>query len=175
MCDPPPTQLHASAKNTNFVWHGCFATEIPRVRTWLDADLAALPRISGGMAMPDLPTELLAMVGATVARWALHGTHMAHVVGDVLLSNTTIEVSGIEPIVNFTPNILTAVPRKIRRCETMWRTGQLVVTVSHGPVDVAVGASYVKTLLVDGEQLMATTWRAVVQEEVRLDGPLCSG
>ncbi|KAG3074279.1 hypothetical protein PI124_g20597 [Phytophthora idaei] len=148
------------------------------------------------MAVPDLPTELLAMAGATVARWALHGTHMAHVVGDVLLSNTTIEVSGIEPTVNFTPNLLAAVPRKIRRCKTMWRTGQLVVTVSHGPVDVAVRAPYVqvlyqlahcfgmltfhwaqhgRTLLVDGERLMATTWRAVVQEEVRLDGPLCSG
>ncbi|KAG2771798.1 hypothetical protein PC129_g16886 [Phytophthora cactorum] len=50
------------------------------MRAWIGADLAALPQTSGGMAVPDLRTELIAMTGSTVARWALLGTHGPHIV-----------------------------------------------------------------------------------------------
>ncbi|KAF1779045.1 Ribonuclease H-like domain [Phytophthora cactorum] len=40
------------------------------MRAWIGADLA----------VPDLRTELIAMTGSTVARWALLGTHGPHIV-----------------------------------------------------------------------------------------------
>ncbi|KAG2971145.1 hypothetical protein PC118_g16459 [Phytophthora cactorum] len=64
----------------NIIWHGCFTLDLPQMRAWIGADLAALPQTSGGMAVPDLRTELIAMTGSTVARWALLGTHGPHIV-----------------------------------------------------------------------------------------------
>ncbi|KAG2889977.1 hypothetical protein PC117_g24584 [Phytophthora cactorum] len=48
----------------NIIWHGCFTLDLPQMRAWIGADLAALPQTSGGMAVPDLRTELIAMTGS---------------------------------------------------------------------------------------------------------------
>ncbi|KAG3110967.1 hypothetical protein PI125_g9549 [Phytophthora idaei] len=99
------TRLHMACCKTlmevkNFIWHGCFALDLPQMRAWIGADLAALPRTSGGMAVPDLRTELMAMTGSTVA--------------------SSTSTSGAVPAVYLTPRDSTDTSGVIRRHETMW-------------------------------------------------------
>ncbi|KAL3662124.1 hypothetical protein V7S43_012925 [Phytophthora oleae] len=94
--------------------------EVSGCRAWLDADLAALPRTDGGLAIPDLKTELLAMAAATVAKWALHGTHEDHIVGDILLAE---EECLIPPAAFITPNGPTSEACRSRWEASMWLAG----------------------------------------------------
>ncbi|OWZ02757.1 reverse transcriptase, partial [Phytophthora megakarya] len=77
-------------KIKNYVWHGCFATEINGSRAWLDADLAALPRTDGGLAVPDLRIELMAMAATAVAKWSFGG-RVEHIVGDILMADKALQ------------------------------------------------------------------------------------
>jgi hypothetical protein len=54
----------------NYIWHAQFTHTITSGRAWMNATVAALPRIEGGIAAPSIKLELLAMAADTVANWA---------------------------------------------------------------------------------------------------------
>ncbi|KAE8894513.1 hypothetical protein PF003_g21242 [Phytophthora fragariae] len=56
------------ARIRHYVWHGQFKTDVSGLRAWLDADLAALPRSTGGLAIPDIRAELYALTAVTVSK-----------------------------------------------------------------------------------------------------------
>lgn len=67
---------------------------------WLDADLAALPRHRGGLSLPNLRVEILALAAIVVGTWAHSATRQAHIVGDVLFNRKRFPVA---PSVYITP------------------------------------------------------------------------
>ncbi|KAE9183221.1 hypothetical protein PF004_g24009 [Phytophthora fragariae] len=68
----------------NFVWHGQFVPSGTNGSHWINTDIAALPRASGGLAVPDLKAELLAFAATEVTRWALTSNTTMRAVGDIL-------------------------------------------------------------------------------------------
>lgn len=55
-------------------------------RGWLNADVAALPPSEGGLAIPDLASELKAMAATVVQDWALEANEQLRTVGDLLFA-----------------------------------------------------------------------------------------
>ncbi|CAI5724387.1 unnamed protein product [Peronospora destructor] len=49
----------------NYVWHGVFCTLDTRCTTWMTGTLAGLRRKEGGLAVPNLRAELLALAAVT--------------------------------------------------------------------------------------------------------------
>ncbi|OWY94824.1 Secreted peptide, partial [Phytophthora megakarya] len=128
-----PTTADVNAMNArikNYVWHGQFTNDVQGARAWLDADLAALPRTNGGLAIPDLRTELYAMAAVTVSKWAELGTTQAHIVGDVLFHNTN---AGVAPTVFITPEYTPPRSGGVRRRRTLWDTGRALLTEAGAP------------------------------------------
>ncbi|GMG15426.1 unnamed protein product [Phytophthora fragariaefolia] len=105
----------------NYIWHGQFTAELPSVKAWLDADLAAMQRTNGGIAIADLRAELYAMAAATVSNWAEVGTSNEHIVGDVLFHG---EKPGSAPVVFITPEYADPSPGGFHRRDSMWKTGR---------------------------------------------------
>jgi hypothetical protein len=68
----------------NFVWHAQFTGARVSGRAWMNDHVAALPREQGGLGLPLLKTELLAMAAVVVANWAVLSTPEQLIVGDVL-------------------------------------------------------------------------------------------
>ncbi|OWZ11154.1 reverse transcriptase [Phytophthora megakarya] len=68
----------------NFVWYGFFEAKIEGRRAWLSAEIASLPRVEGGLGIPDLRSELLAMAAVAVTEWASTGCTDQHLIGDIL-------------------------------------------------------------------------------------------
>ncbi|GMF49588.1 unnamed protein product [Phytophthora fragariaefolia] len=74
----------------NFVRAGHFTKDAPSHSTWLGAGVAGLLRRDGGMAAPDLKTELLAMTATAVSNWPLSGPLLEHLIGDILYQGLSI-------------------------------------------------------------------------------------
>ncbi|KAJ8524091.1 hypothetical protein ON010_g17027 [Phytophthora cinnamomi] len=98
-----PANVPQSQKIKNYVWHGAFISEVQGSKAWLDADLAALPRTQGGLAVPDLRVELMAMAAVIISKWAVLGSHVDHIVGDILLAQAAAPGSRA-PATFVTPN-----------------------------------------------------------------------
>ncbi|GMF51299.1 unnamed protein product [Phytophthora fragariaefolia] len=112
------------ARISNFVWHGQFVKEITGVRAWLDADLAALPRTEGGLAIPDLRAEHYALAAMTVRNWAELGTQNMHIVGDLLFHNNK---PGVAPRVYILPDFSPPSASGFQRRNTQWTTGRALL------------------------------------------------
>jgi hypothetical protein len=117
------------AKIKNYVWHATFTADMDGSRAWLDADLASLDRTGGGLAVPDVRAEILAMAATTVAQWAATGTTALHIARDVLFAK---EATGRIPKIHVTPNSLPPSARGCRQQHSMWVTGRTLVTRTGG-------------------------------------------
>jgi hypothetical protein len=118
-----------STKIKNYVWHATFSEEMDGSRAWIDADLASLDRTSGGLAVPDLRAEVMAMAATTVAQWATNGTTALHIAGDVLFAKAT---AGRIPTIMVTPNLLLSPARGFRMQSTLWTTERTLITRAGG-------------------------------------------
>ncbi|GMF56123.1 unnamed protein product [Phytophthora fragariaefolia] len=56
---------------------------------WINQGITALPKAEGGMAVPDLKAELLAMSATEVDRWASSSNKFRLVVGDIRFARST--------------------------------------------------------------------------------------
>ncbi|KAE8957227.1 hypothetical protein PR001_g31453, partial [Phytophthora rubi] len=72
---------------TNYVWHARFTDDTVTGRAWLNGHIAALPRSKGGLAIPDLKTELMALAAVTANNWAVEAGTVSHIIGDVVAGN----------------------------------------------------------------------------------------
>jgi ribonuclease HI len=111
-------------KLRNYVWHGQFAEEVSSTKAWLNADLAALPRTQGGLAVSDLRAELYALAAVAVSTWAETGTYQAHVVGDVLFHHGQ---HGLAPKVLITPEYTDPSQHGVRRSANLRSTGRKLI------------------------------------------------
>ncbi|KAE8904371.1 hypothetical protein PF003_g11658 [Phytophthora fragariae] len=118
-----------ASKVRNYVWHAAFAKDVDGTRAWLDADLAGLERTSGGLAVPDLRAEVMAMAAVTVTMWATTGTSKLQIAGDVLFDGSD---SGMAPAICITPNRLPPPPTGSRQLSTIWKTGRTLITNNGG-------------------------------------------
>ncbi|KAJ8575808.1 hypothetical protein ON010_g3407 [Phytophthora cinnamomi] len=121
-------------KIKNYVWHGRFATEVLGARAWLDADLIALPRTAGGLAVPDLRVDLMAMAAVTVSNWAATSSFRDQIVGDILFSTASPRTP---PAVYITPNAGSTPRNGFGRSTTMCATGRMLVTAMGRAADYA--------------------------------------
>ncbi|KAE8980381.1 hypothetical protein PR001_g24290 [Phytophthora rubi] len=106
----------------NFVWHATFTDATGAGRAWLNDHISGLPRQQGGLAIPDLKAELLALAAVTVTvnKWALTADHPALGVGDVI----TAAVSATETaIANISPRHTAAPMHGKRFRASLWTTG----------------------------------------------------
>ncbi|TDH65148.1 uncharacterized protein CCR75_008068 [Bremia lactucae] len=71
----------------NYVWHGVFDKLDTRCTTWMTGTVAGLRRKEGGLAVPNLRAELLALSAVTVSRWGSSATKTSLLIGEVLLRN----------------------------------------------------------------------------------------
>ncbi|KAE8989340.1 hypothetical protein PR002_g21472 [Phytophthora rubi] len=118
------------ARIRHYVWHGQFKTDVSGLRAWLDADLAALPRSTGGLAIPDIRAELYALAAVTVSKWAVTGTAQMHIVGDILFHN---RAGGRAPAVYITPEYAPVAPSGIHRRPTLWSMGRAMLSQAGAP------------------------------------------
>ncbi|OWZ21643.1 LOW QUALITY PROTEIN: Secreted peptide [Phytophthora megakarya] len=79
------TLTRLTKKIKNYVWNAVFTEVTTGSRAWLDMNVAGLPRSQGGMAIPDLRVELMAMAATSIVAWGVYGTRESHIVGDVLI------------------------------------------------------------------------------------------
>ncbi|KAE8960518.1 hypothetical protein PR001_g30359 [Phytophthora rubi] len=114
----------------NYVWHGQFTSEVTGHRAWLDADLAALPRSTGGLAIPDVRAELYALAATAVSKWAEMGTRHMHIVGDILFHHTA---TGTAPKVYITPEYKPVAPEGVQRKLTLWAAGRSLIAQAGTP------------------------------------------
>ncbi|KAF4132146.1 hypothetical protein GN958_ATG18660 [Phytophthora infestans] len=77
------------ARILNFVWHDLFSDTGVSGRHWISQDIAALPRKEGGLAVPNVKAEVLALAATEVTRWALTSNCTMLIAGDILFSGTT--------------------------------------------------------------------------------------
>ncbi|GMF49461.1 unnamed protein product [Phytophthora fragariaefolia] len=71
----------------NFVWTGMFEESASGSTHWLDEEVSSLPRREGGMAVLDLKAELLALAVTAASNWAVSGSALEHLLGDILLQD----------------------------------------------------------------------------------------
>ncbi|KAE9096703.1 hypothetical protein PF005_g11960 [Phytophthora fragariae] len=127
---PSTKTLNIVAKKLrNYVWHATFAEEVGGAKAWIDADLAALDRTSGGLAVPDVREEEFAMAATTVSKWATYGTRSLHIAGDILFAGRTNRLAARTVI---TPNALPYPKGGVRRRATLWTTGRSLLTCAGG-------------------------------------------
>lgn len=128
-----PTTAQINTMDTmirNYVWHANFTTDIHGQRGWLDADIAALERSEGGIALPDIRAELYALAATTVGTWAELGTRTMHIVGDILFHHPK---PGLAPRVYITPDYVTAAAEGFSRRRTLWATGKKLIAKAGAP------------------------------------------
>ncbi|KAE9293302.1 hypothetical protein PR003_g24536, partial [Phytophthora rubi] len=141
---PTRTTISAFQKMiTSFVWYGRFTSEDMRGRAWLNSEVAALPRAQGGLAIPDLKVELLALAAVTVNHWAVDASPNLQVVADVLAGSAS---SCDAPMVYVTPRhtIPSAQGKRLR--DTLWDTGVLVCNAFGGVAPTPAKAEMVAAL-----------------------------
>ncbi|GMF35687.1 unnamed protein product [Phytophthora fragariaefolia] len=94
-----------------------FSEEVPGYFRWVTEDIAGLPRHEGGMAVPNLKAERLAMAAATISTWANEGTML---VGDILHVGGGVPLA---PPVFVTPNYGAHVFGGFRQGQNLWTVG----------------------------------------------------
>ncbi|KAF1324728.1 hypothetical protein FI667_g9605, partial [Globisporangium splendens] len=80
--------------------------------------------MNGGLAVPNIRTELMTMSATAVSKWALTTSHIDQVIGEILLHNTRASSMYITP--------LDAIPRRpLQLRENMWTTGAALCASLH--------------------------------------------
>ncbi|KAE8884879.1 hypothetical protein PF005_g3796 [Phytophthora fragariae] len=173
----------------NFIWHARFTDERVGGRAWLNEHIAMLPRQLGGIAVPDLKTELIALAAVTVNMWALDASPEAQIVEDVLTNSTGNPEASM---VYISPHQVTP-PKKGQRLGASLRTtGVHTCNVYGGVVMVAGKAAMVQALnsvryfkgritltwrgrrmRMDTSSRRGTLWRAAIREEEKAHGTFC--
>ncbi|OWZ04937.1 reverse transcriptase [Phytophthora megakarya] len=186
----PGTVRRLERKIKNFIWSGVFTADALGTKAWIDADLAAMSRSSGGLGTPILRTELMALAATVVAAWARDGTTTDHIVGDILHHG---EISGREPKVYVAPMEFTPSQRRVTWKPTMWATGREVVTkiglqprldgrkaMVSALALLAVAFDGVRfswdghQLLVDGAQLLGAVFQRFLTSDKGVCGTVCT-
>ncbi|GMF48889.1 unnamed protein product [Phytophthora fragariaefolia] len=119
-----------SKRITSFIWTGQFSDHKAANSSWLDADICGLPRREGGMAVPNLRAELVAMAASTVSDWALSGSLSDHIVGDILYSTTARYDA---PPVMVTPGCDVTTVHAFGRTRTLWAVGAAMIRRAEAP------------------------------------------
>lgn len=140
----PSTQTVRSFQKRihNFVWHARFTVDRVSGRAWLDGHIAFLPRKLGGIAIPDLKTELLAMAAVTINKWALDSSREALVIGDVLISQGSDTAKRLTYVSHSTP----LSGRTPQLGDSLWTTGVRVCNYMGGVGMVEKKAEMVQAL-----------------------------
>ncbi|EEY59165.1 secreted peptide, putative, partial [Phytophthora infestans T30-4] len=125
-----PTQTiirEADWRVRNFVWNSSFASPLNPPKGWISADIAELPVKDGGIGLPNITTELIAMAAMAVGEWSMSSNELKTKCGHVLRQDATNEDTHITPIRKRYSKSVT---------EDMWSTGQPLVTTWFGPEEV---------------------------------------
>ncbi|KAE8970633.1 hypothetical protein PR002_g27059 [Phytophthora rubi] len=175
---------------TNFVWHGRFTEEDVGGRAWLNVHVASLTRHQGGLAVPDLKVELLALAAVTVNIWAIDADPSPQIVGDVL---TGPLVDGVAPSVYVSPRHTPPTTYGKRLKDSIWTTG-INVCNTYGEVTPPEHKGYMvialacllhfrgplgqrwygRRLMLDTQPLQGTVCRQYVATEAAIHGSFCS-
>ncbi|KAF1327318.1 reverse transcriptase, partial [Globisporangium splendens] len=104
-------QLHDLVKQ--FVWG---SRNGKPAKPWTKEEQAELKKMNGGLSVPNIRTELMTMSATAVSKWAITTSHIAQVIGEILLHNTRTSSTYITP--------LDAIPRRpLQLRDNMWTTG----------------------------------------------------
>ncbi|KAF1329665.1 hypothetical protein FI667_g5846, partial [Globisporangium splendens] len=80
--------------------------------------------MNGGLAVPNIRTELMTMSATAVSKWAITTSHIDQIIGEILLHNTRASSTYITP--------LDAIPRRPPQLrDTMWTTGAALCASLH--------------------------------------------
>ncbi|OWY94777.1 Secreted peptide, partial [Phytophthora megakarya] len=120
----PVTVVRVEKHIKNYVWHGAFALEITGTRAWLNGDVASLPITEGGISIPNLRTELMAMAADAVTKWAVNGSFAAHIAGDLLFGKKSDTIAAG---VFITPGTSGDARSGARYGATLWTTGRQLI------------------------------------------------
>ncbi|GMF42187.1 unnamed protein product [Phytophthora fragariaefolia] len=104
----------------NFVWVGSFTESGAAATPRIGADVANLPRRYGGLAVPDLKTELLAMAAPAVSNWAVSGSVLDLLIGDIQHYGNNMYN---DQSVYITPGHEGREHGEFQRGRTLWTTG----------------------------------------------------
>ncbi|KAE9020215.1 hypothetical protein PR002_g12580 [Phytophthora rubi] len=106
---------------TNYVWHARFTDDTVTGRAWLNGHIAALPRSKGGLAIPDLKAELMALAAVTANNWAVEADTVSHIIGDVVAGNGG---KAVADALYVTPRQTPTHATSRRMYPTLWTTGR---------------------------------------------------
>ncbi|KAF1333576.1 reverse transcriptase, partial [Globisporangium splendens] len=112
-------QLHDLVKQ--FVWG---SRNGKPAKPWMKEEQAELKKMNGGLAVPNIRTELMTMSATAVSKWAITTSHIDQVIGEILLHNTRASSTYITP--------LDAIPRRSPQLrDNMWTTGAALCASLH--------------------------------------------
>ncbi|KAF1319929.1 reverse transcriptase, partial [Globisporangium splendens] len=112
-------QLHDLVKQ--FVWGSRSGKP---AKPWMKEEQAELKKMNGGLAVPNIRTELMTMSATAVSKWAITTSHIDQVIGEILLHNTRASSTYITP--------LDAIPRRPPQLrDNMWTTGAALCESLH--------------------------------------------
>ncbi|KAE9164136.1 hypothetical protein PF004_g29926 [Phytophthora fragariae] len=157
----------------NYIWHGRFTECDVGGRAWLNQHVATLPRQQGGLAVPDLKMELLALAAVTVNNWAVDSDPDTQILGDVLAGCQTV---GVAPQMYITPRHTPPTVHNRRVKESIWSTGLSVCNSFGGVSPAASKAAMVValhcTLYFRGPVVATWYGRRMTLDTQPLQGPL---
>jgi hypothetical protein len=157
----------------NFIWHTQFTVARIQGRAWMNENVAALPRAQGGLGIPLLKTELLAMAAVMVAKWAVLSTPEQLIISDVLAVQN--QEPGRRHCV-VAPRLISAQRPDHRLGPSIWEAGLRINGLyggmeTHADKAALVTGIHCLTYFADERELM-WTGRTVIVELVSLVGSL---
>uniref|UniRef100_A0AAV1T560 Reverse transcriptase domain-containing protein n=1 Tax=Peronospora matthiolae TaxID=2874970 RepID=A0AAV1T560_9STRA len=122
-------------------------------RAWMSEAQAGLRVCDGGIAIPHVATELLAMAANAVGKWASFSNGPARVAGDILLARR----AGVD--VYLTPDKPCTTPKFFTVSDTMWASGAAVVRGVHSvPIDLSKAGCVAATESLLRRHISAAYW-----------------
>lgn len=98
----------------NFVWSSHFTEPEVTPKGWITASIAEQPPAQGGLGIPNLRRELIAMSASRVGEWALAEPGLKQIAGDILKERDGGDRGNLVP---------TSRQPSSKMRETLWRTG----------------------------------------------------
>ncbi|KAG3015647.1 hypothetical protein JG687_00015926 [Phytophthora cactorum] len=99
----------------NFIWRSSFARTDRAPAGWVGAAIAGLPDNLGGLGIPCIKTELMALGAHTVGKWALAENPLTQMIGDILQLPHGLQKRALVPR-------HCKIPCKLRK--SIWETGR---------------------------------------------------
>ncbi|KAG3215794.1 hypothetical protein PC129_g13336 [Phytophthora cactorum] len=99
----------------NFIWRSSFARTDRAPAGWVGAAIAGLPDNLGGVGIPCIKTELMALGAHTVGKWALAENPLTQMIGDILQLPHGLQKRALVPR-------HCKIPCKLRK--SIWETGR---------------------------------------------------